>query len=963
MKMYTAIKNFAAATLTVGLVLYSTSWAVAQGQSETKRFFGIGEPLTAEELPAGNFRKTLLTLSPQARANALNILRQSNTPVQDFVDMRVDERGFIHYVDPAPDEAVEGAEEPALPSDIAQADVFKLHSKPGAANVLYIDFDGHNLIDTRWNVYSGQTVLYMRPFDLDGDHTTFSQTEINRIAESWRRVAEDFAPFDIDVTTEEPPFTLNPTTGRIEYATNVGHNLVTRQQDDNGYWVYTQGGCGCGGVAYLRAFGNTYYQPGLSFNRGISSNALTISHETGHNLGLGHDGTSSKGYYSGHGSDETEWGPIMGAPWGVSLSQWSRDEYPDANNPEDDFMVIDNYLTFRSDDHEDITLAAATPLLVTGGINVASPARVSDPSWIDLANKGIIEDRNDIDLFSMNIGVGTIDLTIDPAKYEVYEGSQGANLDIEVKLLDESGGVLLTSNPDLFVGASINYAVTVAGTYYLEVTGVGRAGTGGSDYGHSNYASVGQYYINGTIPEDILITIPPTAPSNLTTVLVNDSSIELSWADPATLAEADEAGYRVLRSVNGDAFGLRASLPRDSTFFADNNLDNGDYVYKLEVFNSLGTAETSPTTPITVDVPNVAVATSENTALGSIVSGTYASTQQALGFETLSEESSGGKPSQRFSYLDHSLLVTGVVPGASVELYINASAQSNGESDDFEFSYAVNGAVPVVIGTLLQGMSKEFTVALDPTISGTVEVNVVDTNRSQGRSARDTVTIREISITSSGDPAEQPPVTAILTPANETTVPSGTILALEATANDYEDGDLGSSIMWNSDLQGYLGTGSSIMVGLSGGTPATQHIVTAEVTDSAGISSSTSIVVNIDDTPTSTTMSVSDLDATGIAMRGGKWKALVTVKVNDDLGDAVTGVDVTGSWSNGSNGSNTCTSDTFGQCTFTMGGLKSNIPSVDLTVTGIAGTLAYAPEDNIDPDDDSDGTTITVTGP
>ena len=235
MNIFSTIKNIAAAALTVGLVLYSMSSAVAQGQSETKRFFGIGEPLTAEELPVGDFRDALLALSTQARANALGILRRSTTPAQDFVDMRVDERGFIHYVDPAPDEAVEGAEEPALPSGIAVADVFKLHSKPGAANVLYVDFDGHDLIDTRWNVYSGQTVLNMRPFDLDGDHTTFSQAEIDRITESWRRVAEDFAPFDIDVTTEEPAFTINPTNGRIEYAPNVGHNLVTRQQDNNGY--------------------------------------------------------------------------------------------------------------------------------------------------------------------------------------------------------------------------------------------------------------------------------------------------------------------------------------------------------------------------------------------------------------------------------------------------------------------------------------------------------------------------------------------------------------------------------------------------------------------------------------------------------------------------------------------------------------------------------------------------------
>ena len=61
-----------------------------------------------------------------------------------------------------------------------------------------------------------------------------------------------------------------------------------------------------------------YTQPAWIFRSGSATyDALTISHEVGHNFGLKHHGTSTSGYYSGAGS----WIPIMGvAPSGASRS-------------------------------------------------------------------------------------------------------------------------------------------------------------------------------------------------------------------------------------------------------------------------------------------------------------------------------------------------------------------------------------------------------------------------------------------------------------------------------------------------------------------------------------------------------------------------------------------------------------------------------------------------------------------
>ena len=74
-----------------------------------------------------------------------------------------------------------------------------LHSNPGASATLFLDFDGH--FEPVWGSYTDVTTPV---YDVDGDATTFSDTELANIASIWARVAEDFAPFNVDVTTAQP---------------------------------------------------------------------------------------------------------------------------------------------------------------------------------------------------------------------------------------------------------------------------------------------------------------------------------------------------------------------------------------------------------------------------------------------------------------------------------------------------------------------------------------------------------------------------------------------------------------------------------------------------------------------------------------------------------------------------------------------------------------------------------------
>ena len=65
-------------------------------------------------------------------------------------------------------------------------------------------------------------------------------------------------------------------------------------------------------------------------------------------------------------------------------------------------------------------------------------------------------------------------------------------------------------------GINPNYATVggklVAGRYYLEISGVGRGDPLGD--GYTDYASIGQYYISGTVPPDVTSTAAPTAPAD-----------------------------------------------------------------------------------------------------------------------------------------------------------------------------------------------------------------------------------------------------------------------------------------------------------------------------------------------------------------------------------------------------------------------------------------------------------------
>ena len=280
---------------------------------------------------------------------------------------------------------------------------------------------------------------------------------------------------------------------------------------------------------------------------------------------LGHDGlTTGTTYYAGHGSGNTTWGPIMGGPGSRKLKTWSNGDYYNANNTQDDLDRITslNGFSYRADDHGN-TFAVATPLEIT--------------ETTDFTSFGIIEQNNDVDLFSFETVGGNV-------SFEIHPYLTHPNLDLWAGIYDSAGSLLAQSNPSDNVSASFTDVALGAGTFFLKVEGVGSHGfynasldrvfdPGEPDYtgpetdvpwavpdptGYSDYGSVGQYWISGT-RSDVAVDRIAIAPDNSVraegdsgatpfTFLVTRSgnlepAVEVAYSVVAAVPEADNNNY------------------------------------------------------------------------------------------------------------------------------------------------------------------------------------------------------------------------------------------------------------------------------------------------------------------------------------------------------------------------------------------------------------------------------------
>jgi len=484
---------------------------------------------------------------------------------------------------------------------------FKLHSNPTANQRIYLDFDGSYLASSEWE---NGAALQLGAFY----GSPLSGAAQQAIQDIWRRVAEDFSPFNIDVTTEEPNSEDLKNSGAgdsrwgIRVAMTTNTNLLTNAAIINA-------GAGSGGNAFLGSFNWATDDVCLVFNgynatdaASIYTAAETVSHEVGHTLGLSHDGGSfgsDANYYEGHGSGATSWGTIMGAPFinaDENVTSWSQGDYIGANNQEDDLGLITgtvsnayvsgNGFTYLDDDYGN---SLATAYALSG----------EAPDCF-----GIIERNTDVDWFRFGIGaeIASVSLSIrnacrvfssngDGTFTTQYLDGLGPNLAISAQLFDASGVLIATSTPLDRLDVNFNLSLA-AGDYYISVEGVGF-GTPLTNppSGFSDYGSLGQYLITSSITAPVASngSVVITAISdNVGTITgpiadggsTNDTTPTISGTIAAELA----AGSTIKVYRNDVDAGNATVIGTTWSYTPATALTSGTHRFKAAIFTSAGPA-------------------------------------------------------------------------------------------------------------------------------------------------------------------------------------------------------------------------------------------------------------------------------------------------------------------------------------------------------------------------------------
>jgi hypothetical protein len=422
----------------------------------------------------------------------------------------------------------------------AHAQIPVYNSYPSAEATVYLDFDGHLVQGTSWNMTGP---ISCGPSNLTND----------QITEIFNRISEDYRPFNINITTDSTRYWSAPARKRMRVVFTI-----------TSAWYGA-----AGGVSYVGSFTWGDNTPDFVFTALLNYRTKYISeaasHEIGHTLGLRHQSTydvncmKTAEYNPGTGSGEIGWAPIMGVGYYRNFTLWNNgtNQYSCMNYQDDlGLIVSQNGFGYREDDH----LNQPDP---------SAPLVNFTDNQFDV--QGVIEQTTDRDVFRIMLPVGG-GFHLDATPYNIGTGDIGSNLDMQVELLSSSENLLGAYNPSELLSSSIDTMLS-PGIYYLRVEGKGNIYA-------PEYASLGSYSLKASFtPAGVL----PVRKLELTGT--HDHSMHrLDW-----LIDADEPVLEQTLEVasNGGSFHPVAQPASDIRTFSYVPANNGFFNYRLRaVFGS-----------------------------------------------------------------------------------------------------------------------------------------------------------------------------------------------------------------------------------------------------------------------------------------------------------------------------------------------------------------------------------------
>lgn len=396
-------------------------------------------------------------------------------------------------------------------------------SRPGAPYTMYLNFSGFAYPGT----WGGQTPGTVPAYN-GQTGSSFTATEQANIKNIWTRIAEQYSPFNINVTTVDPAVAAGQAAND-----NTRHNYYQATPR----MMHTIIGNGAsnffgsaGGVSYVNVMhgtsspANGYHTNWAFVNRLGGVNAFhnigtASAHELGHAASLSHQGdyigsTRVNEYSTNNGSGSLA--PTVGVAYSAARGAWrvGRINTTVTTIQNDALSILTNNPNLNGFINDGIgrSLTKATPLPMNGGSidfsfaqGVIVPVSNTNPNPIGEDNyySGYYS-------FFTTGGISTINLRAGRQSITAGIADPDPMLDGTLRILDNGGNILQTAaTSSLSESITINLA---AGNYYIQVSSAGgkQASLGpAGTWAPAQFYDMGSYFLTGTIvvPEPATIIL------------------------------------------------------------------------------------------------------------------------------------------------------------------------------------------------------------------------------------------------------------------------------------------------------------------------------------------------------------------------------------------------------------------------------------------------------------------------